>query len=492
MKKIIVLTNLILLITVSASAQFDSIVNSFQQEFDEFKQDIEQEHYQFKNKNDSVFAKFLKDSWQEFEVFYKKVQEPPKPVVQPAVKKQEYSPQEITPVMSDSAKTPDFPQGNIEKIPEEEPEKQPSKPVDNFGRAVMDFDFYGAKASVLYPGKLPALETIDAEDIENYFGETSNMVSVYELVEELWQTRQRLRLNDWGYYKLVQQTARHAEAETSRQTLFAWVVLLKSGYNVKVGYAGNKIFLMLPVREEIYSSYYLTIDSIPYYIQTGKGNKGSLPRLRVHRANYPGNNVLSLHLPELPDLGEFTLERELFYRGDTITVKTNKWLAEFYNDYPLCNMQVHFSAPLSGAVIQPLENYFSLRFAGKTDREKVETLLGFVQHAFEYKTDGDQFGGERYFFSDEIFYYPFSDCEDRSVLFARLVTHFTEYGCIGLDFPGHVNTAVHFPDDAEGGSFVRFNNKKYLICDPTYTGAPIGYLDKRYAEYHPEIITFRK
>ncbi len=49
--------------SISAFAQYDSIVNTFQKDFDQFKQSIEQEHRQFLNTNDSVFAKFLKDSW---------------------------------------------------------------------------------------------------------------------------------------------------------------------------------------------------------------------------------------------------------------------------------------------------------------------------------------------------------------------------------------------------------------------------------------------
>jgi hypothetical protein len=485
MKKNTVLIISILLITVSASAQFDSIVNTFQQDFDQFRQDIEKEHRQFLNKNDSVFAKFLKDSWEDFEVFYKEVQEPPKPVVQPKMQEEPVpEPKELKPAPPDSAKIQIMPDEKIEKTPE----KTPAEAPENFGRAMIHFDFYGAETETVYPGNLPVAEQIDEETIEMYFEKACNLVAVHDLVEELQQKKKRMRLNDWGYYKLVEVTARLLEPVEHRQVLLTWVLMLKSGYNAKVGFNTAGIYLMFPAREEIFSSLYFTMDGTPYYIQTNWGKNKPLPQMRVHRANYPGNKRLSMRLTEIPLLGEKPVEREIHFQGDTIRVTSNEYLARFYNDYPLCNLEVFFSTPLSGSIIQPVERCFFSKFSGKTDFEKVALLLNFVQNAFEYKTDGDQFGREKYFFPDEVFYYPFSDCEDRSVLFARLVKHFTERDCIGLDFPGHVNTAVHFYEEVDG-SFIEVDNKKFMVCDPTYQNAPVGYLDARYKKYQPGIVT---
>jgi hypothetical protein len=486
MKNILFITVLLLLGCNIATAQFDSIVNNFQQEFDKFRQEIEQEHRQFLNENDSVFAKFLKDSWEDFEVFYKEVQEPPKPLVQPKTEEETVpEPQELKPAPIDSAKTQIMPDEKTEKTPE----KTPAEATENFGRAMIDFDFYGAGAKVLYPGNLPVLEQIDEDNIEMYFEKACNLVAVHDLIEELRETKKRMRLNDWGYYKLVEETARSLESVEHRQVLLTWVIMLKSGYNVKVGFNADGVYLMFPSQEEIFSSLYFTMNGSPYYIQTSWGKNKPLPRMRVHRTNYPGNRKLSMHLNEIPLLGEKPVKREILFQEDTINVTTNEYLARFYNDYPLCDLEVFFSTPLSGSVLQLLEHYFSPKFSGKTSLEKVALLLNFVQNAFEYKTDNDQFGREKYFFPDEVFYYPFSDCEDRSVLFARLVKHFTESDCIGLDFPGHVNTAVRFNEELDG-TFIELDDKKFMVCDPTYLNAPVGYLDSRYKKYQPKIITF--
>jgi hypothetical protein len=128
-------------------------------------------------------------------------------------------------------------------------------------------------------------------------------------------------------------------------------------------------------------------------------------------------------------------------------------------------------------------------FSGKTDKQKVATLLEFIQKSFPYQTDKEQFGREKYFFPDELFFYPFSDCKDQSVLFTNLVRHYTRLKCVGLDYPGHVNTAVCFQEEING-NYLIINGLKYIVCDPTYINAPIGYLPDEFKELTPKIITF--
>jgi hypothetical protein len=467
-----------------AFAQFDSIVNSFRQEFERFRQDIEQEYRQFKSKNDSVFYLFLKDSWEEFEVLYKELPEPPKPVVQP-VREKETAPMqhELIPIPADSIELNLKPDDNQEKVPG----KKPAEKSDNFGYGVINFDFYGSGLKIAYPGKFQANNQIDEKGIQLFFEKTCNLPVIYDLIEELQQIKKQMRLNDWGYFKLVEETIREIEPTGHQQVLLAWIIMLKSGYNVKLGFNTSDLFLMFPSDEEVYSSYYFIIDDISYYIHARLEEGKSFPRIRVHKANYPGSKKFSMQLYEIPLLGDQLEEKGVFYKGNKINITINKSLAQFYADYPHCDLKVYFSAPISTGILKPLEDYFQTGFSDKTNAEKVAILLSFVQNSFEYKTDGDQFGSEKYFFPDEVFIHPFSDCEDRSVLFARLVRYFTGNTVVGLDFPGHVNTAVLFDEEIEG-TFITLNDRKFMVCDPTYQNAPVGYLDTRYKKYQPKVI----
>ena len=481
------LIGLVILLNVNFSfAQSDSIANGFQKEFDQFKQSIENEHQRFMGKNDSIFARFLKDSWEEFDASYNEKEVTPKPVIQPVVKK--------TPIKENSnvkIKSLDSIRTNISKPIkiEFEPEKMMPKEPGNSGRALLYFDFYGIEKSITNPGHLPTIQSITGENISTYFEETCNSPNITELVNHLKKTKSELLLNDWGYYKLVEKTAQKLESTHNKQALLSWLTLLKSGYNVKVGYTNNKIFLLLPTREEIFSAYYFTIDDVQYYIQVGNNKKQSAPRMKVHTANYPGNVTLSLAIKKLPLLGVSQTTRELVFNDEKIRINQNRTLNDFYKDYPLCDMEIYFSTPLSEEATNSLQSYFQPLFVSKTDNQKVAVLLQFVQKSFEYKTDKEQFSQEKYFFPDELFFYPFSDCEDRAILFCRLVKQFTKLDCIGLDFPGHVNTAIYFPIETEG-TYVMHDNKKYTVCDPTYENAPIGYLDTKYKSEEAEVITF--
>ena len=102
--------------------------------------------------------------------------------------------------------------------------------------------------------------------------------------------------------------------------------------------------------------------------------------------------------------------------------------------------------------------------------EAVGILLDFVQTAFEYQTDEQQFGKERPLFGDEILFYPYCDCEDRSILFSVLVRELVGLDVVLLNYPEHLATTVRFDDDVKG-DYIMIDGKRYVVCDPTYIGA---------------------
>ena len=70
-------------------------------------------------------------------------------------------------------------------------------------------------------------------------------------------------------------------------------------------------------------------------------------------------------------------------------------------------------------------------------------------------------------------YYPYCDCEDRSILYSRLVRDLLGLDVILVFYPGHLATAVCFNTPVEG-DYIELSGKRFTICDPTYIGAPVG------------------
>lgn len=73
----------------------------------------------------------------------------------------------------------------------------------------------------------------------------------------------------------------------------------------------------------------------------------------------------------------------------------------------------------------------------------------------------------------ESLHYRYCDCEDRSVLFSILVRDLLGLDVVLLHYPGHLATAVDFGGGVSGDC-IDLDDGRYLVCDPTYIGAPVG------------------
>ena len=142
---------------------------------------------------------------------------------------------------------------------------------------------------------------------------------------------------------------------------------------------------------------------------------------------------------------------------------------------------------LSKVAINGFRNYLTPKLREKSETEKINFLLDFLQKGFPYETDEKQFGKEKYFFAEESVAYPFSDCEDRAILLSHLIKDFTGLKTIGLVYPHHVTLAVALTTPVKG-SYVEHNGLKYYVCDPTYIGSKLGMIMPELVTSHPEII----
>lgn len=67
-------------------------------------------------------------------------------------------------------------------------------------------------------------------------------------------------------------------------------------------------------------------------------------------------------------------------------------------------------------------------------------ILNWVQTGSEYEYDDKVWRHDRAFFAEETLYYPYCDCEDRSILFSRFVRDL-----LGLDVNWYSIQAIWQP-----------------------------------------------
>ena len=91
---------------------------------------------------------------------------------------------------------------------------------------------------------------------------------------------------------------------------------------------------------------------------------------------------------------------------------------------------------------------------------------------------------------EETLLYPYSDCEDRSILFSFLVNNLTGLKVVGLDYPEHIATAVKFNTPVKGDA-INHNGARYVVCDPTYINADVGMTMPKYKRGPVSVIDFK-
>ena len=299
------------------------------------------------------------------------------------------------------------------------------------------------------------------------------------LILQAMDQARKLRVNDWGYYQLLTAAARQMYPGDKRaQAIFTTFCMEKSGYKVRLCDDGVRLYLAMPARQMIYQNTYFYEGSTRYFLLDPVSGSKKVRRLRVMDLPYArSGKVLDLSMRQTPDFEAHSRYRRLTfdYRGKkhSFSVPANKNLVAYYRTFPFTDLDIQGSAPLSAGARKALVRGLQPIIAGKSQQEAVAILLRFVQIAFPYQTDQKQFGNENYLFAEEMLYYPYSDCEDRSVLYAWLVEEMLGLETIGLVFPGHVATAVRFTERMTGDS-ITYKRQKYFICDPTYINAPPG------------------
>jgi hypothetical protein len=182
------------------------------------------------------------------------------------------------------------------------------------------------------------------------------------------------------------------------------------------------------------------------------------------------------------------LEFKYYGKKYKIASSYSKDLVDFYRTFPQSDYTIYFgtknSAPLSNSILRQLQ----MLVKGKSELEAVNLLLRFTQTAFKYKTDQKQFDYEKVMFPEETVYYPYSDCEDRSIMFSFLVKNLLGLEVVGIKYPDHLATAVRFSSRVSGDSF-KYKGKRYTISDPTYINANAGMAMPQYKKSKFEIIS---
>ena len=472
MKRLIILMGMVLSITLGHA---QTRKNRLQRAFDEIRREMHEDFQNFRRQCMEEFLQFASEPWKEFQEEKpvpkpKEDEVPPKPIRE----KDKEKPIEDKPVVIEEV---------VEPQPVE-PQPQPVEPIEEVPVVVekyVDFTFFGTPGRVRFDiankvnlggvdeqSVVSALRTLSGEEYDN-------------MIRDCLTLRDSLQLSDWAYLKMLNALSdKIAGKGTNEAALLLAYLYMQSGYKMRLATDGTKLYVLFASKYVIYDLGFYTIDGTLYY-----GVEKIPNQLLICQASFKGERELSLGITT----------DQLFAQGITkdvqrksvknpavgCTIRLNKNLIDFYDSYPssmvggnfMTRWAMYANTPLNRQVKQQLYPILKQHIADKSAYEAVAVLLDFVQMAFPYGYDDQIWGHDRAFFAEESIWYDKCDCEDHAILFSRLVRDLVGLKVILVYYPGHLASAVHFPE-AVKGDYLELNGERYVVCDPTYFGAPIG------------------
>ena len=494
------------------TTSFDKFKQQQDAKFDKFVTDKQADYDAFRQRANEQYADFMRQAWKAFPVqdaekpheeeeiqpvVYEEPKPAPQPAPQPVVEpqpQQEEKPvplPKVDPISTPQHKVKTAPvpqpkqipiQPKVVVVPQPTPAPEPLAPVqpaEEIPFKRVSLNYYGSLITIGFPTpdnlKIKALK-------ENALADAWKLLSGKEYditVKTALDARNANDLCDWAYMDLLRLAAEKQYGKTNEAVLMQAFLMTQSGYRIRLGMTADKLIMLIASKYDIYNLRYISIGGTMFYITGDYKGEG----LHICQAKFEKEQSLSLQLARLPRFGDDpTPKRTLSSnKGVTAAVSVNKNLIDFFNQYPQASIEGDFTTrwaayantPLDQSIQDALYPKFKKAIASMSERDAVGLILNWVQTAFQYGYDDQIWGEDRAFFAQETLYYPQSDCEDRAILFSRLVRDIMGLDVVLFYYPGHLAAAVAFSTQVKGDWLV-YNNRRYVVCDPTYINASVG------------------
>lgn len=402
-RKVMILGAWLLAASDMPAQTFEEYKRQVQADFGSYKAERQREFKEYRDRMNAEYAEYMRRAWPEYDA------KPAEPVPD--------RPEPPKPVVKDPDAGPSddpMPFDRVVPSPEPEPQPEPAVPIPEPEKPVQPsfaFDFYGTPCTVPLDERLrftmPGTDEKAAAEAWRRLSEDDYLPVVAGCLA--W--RSKLRLCDWGYFRFLERMTSvfFTAGRPDEARMMQMYILVQSGYKVRIARTDDgRLVPLLPSRENIFGYPYLVVDGEKYYVADPTMRQ---KRFQVFDRRFPNEQMFLLAIAEEPQLAvAASAARRLAakrYPEITANVATNRNLIDFYDDYPLSDAwSIYASASLSSFAKKQLYPVLQRAIEGKDSAAAANMLINFVQTAFEYRTDGEQFGVERPLFADETLHYP--------------------------------------------------------------------------------------
>ena len=349
----------------------------------------------------------------------------------------------------------------------------------------IDINFFTTRLSFTKPSKISDAKFYpQTQKGISHFFRVASFSEYSSLLSEIKRAKVDINLNDWGLYLLVQQISDKIFQNKDDANLFNWFIFNKLGYNVRAGIIRKHIVLIFKTKQHVNYTQCYKINNELFYVLDTKAKDGVI---YTYTKDYPNTDKeFDLSILEIPNFNLDVKTKDLKFTLDNkeyvFQYKYNQNLLDFLGTYPRVQSDVYFNAPLDDISYQAIGKSLKKYVDRKKASTAINFVLHFVQDAFKYQCDQDQFKKEKFMFAQETLYYDKSDAEDRVSLFSYLIRKFFSFSVVGVKYKDHMITGLYIPIL---GDNVIDGKKKYIVADPTYNNANIGQSVAKYKRVKP-------
>lgn len=362
----------------------------------------------------------------------------------------------------------------------------------------VDFVFFGTPlhAPVVQPVKVKSASEHDVFQAWRDY----QRLDMSDALSSLRAISDDMCLNDWLVLALVRSYADAllGSGTPAERVLLEQCLLVKMGYDVRLARTNKQLLLLVPFEQEVFERRFVRTGGKDYYLmfddlESDPGEKSVLYPCEPSKKGTAGGKTLSLLFDEKSALNVPTDdEYDCDFDDGMIHVacKVNPRVMQMLRDYPLMDLECYAASVVLPHFRDAIEGQLMPQLEGMSQCDAADALLHFVQFVFGYEDDLEHYGREKVNFVEENFYYDKNDCEDRSILYAYLVRALLGLDVQFIQYPGHDCTAVRFTDCLTHGNGYYYGGDYYLICDPSYVGAPIGQCMPEFRSVLPVVKTW--
>lgn len=304
------------------------------------------------------------------------------------------------------------------------------------------------------------------------------------ILNDIIKIANRLNLCDWSLLRFIETYSDTVCASKShRESVLMQVYILHSlGFRVCLAKDNNgNLYRLISTDARLDGAVEFYEDGIPYSLLDPFEEMDLCLFSFNDHGEYPitmSINPDERFYSECVDTLRFTSVR---YPEVSVSVAVDDVLKTFYeeypiyltNDNPLTEFYYRASVPMTRDIQETVYPVLTAAVDGKTNVEALNILLDFVQTAFRYEMDSERWRKERFFFPGEIWFYDTSDCDDKAILFSRLVRDVLGLEVALVFWPGHLSCAVKLEEPLHAYVF-DVSGQQFVSCDPTMPGACVG------------------